>query len=92
MKARLLTFTGARTRKQAPGSPAEGEVYCTFECGGQELACRATLRQAVISESGKQALEVSPVVGLPAGAHYDHKAFAEAATRYYAQRVAKYDP
>lgn len=64
-------------------------MYCTFECGGQEVPCRAALRQVVVSEAGKESLEVSPVVGLPAGAHYDHKAFAEAARRYYWQRTAE---
>ncbi len=92
MKALFLEIIGSRIEKQLVGGSkvvVGAEVYCTFECGGQVLPCRAKVKITTGNKFKDTFIDVSRVEGLPPGAKYDHMAFVAAARQYYTERIVK---
>lgn len=93
MKATLREFTGADIREQGLrilGQALDADVFCTFVLeDGQEVRCKARLKQTVGSAYKDQVIEVYLVEGLPPGAEYDYGEFAKAARHYYSEHAVK---
>ena len=65
-------------------------LFCTFVLeDGTEVTCRAYFKHTAGRERTDKVLELSPVVGLPADAEYDHDSFALEARRYYSEQLLK---
>ena len=92
MDALLKGFTGIRPLSRAArasGEAYDAEIYCTFECGGQEVPCKAKIKRTVGGTFKGKFIDVSKVDGLPPGVNYDQKEFAAWARKYYSEQILK---
>ncbi len=92
MDALLKGFTGIRPLRRAARATKEtydAELYCTFEYGGQEVPCKASVRRHSGTLPDSKHIEIGRVQGLPAGVKYDHDEFAAWARKYYSEQILK---